>query len=216
MEYSLHAPTSEPQWRGNFSHRSTRTPYHCSLHSINIFWDTYRQYTPTRLFFFSKPNQSLQSSEPTCVLRVQKELDRGAESHIQLQIFPFLCANLVFAYIFLSHEQYQRIPHSNFLSSYDSVLNTALLWILLGKIILSGPILSSWTLSITFFMITSARPQERGVLTDYVVFGLHILVCFDKGVQLSALVYIWATLFLEDINAGTWLSRLGESQELGQ
>jgi hypothetical protein len=34
----------------------------------------------TRLFF-SKPNQSLQSYEPTCVLRVQKELDRGAESH---------------------------------------------------------------------------------------------------------------------------------------
>jgi hypothetical protein len=64
----------------NFSQRTTRTPYHCSLHSINVFWDTYRQYTPTRLFF-SKPNQSLQSYEPTCVLRVQKELDRGAESH---------------------------------------------------------------------------------------------------------------------------------------
>jgi hypothetical protein len=29
----------------------------------------------------SKPNQSLQSYEPTCVLRVQKELDHGAESH---------------------------------------------------------------------------------------------------------------------------------------
>jgi hypothetical protein len=65
----------------------TRTPYH----SINVFWDTHRQYTPTRLFF-SKPNQSFESYEPTCVLRVQKELDRGAESHSQLQIFPFLCA----------------------------------------------------------------------------------------------------------------------------
>jgi hypothetical protein len=29
----------------------------------------------------SKPNQSLQSYEPTCVLRVSKELDRGAGSH---------------------------------------------------------------------------------------------------------------------------------------
>jgi hypothetical protein len=34
----------------------------------------------TRLFF-SEPNQSLQSYEPTCVLRVQKELDRGAPKH---------------------------------------------------------------------------------------------------------------------------------------
>jgi hypothetical protein len=28
--------------------------------------------------------------------------------------------------------------------------------------------------------------------------------------------YIWSTLFLGDINAGTWPSRLGKSQELGQ
>jgi hypothetical protein len=28
----------------------TRTPYH----SINVFWDTYRQYTPTRLLFQSR------------------------------------------------------------------------------------------------------------------------------------------------------------------
>jgi hypothetical protein len=48
------------------------------------------------LGYFSKPNQSLQSYEPTCVLRVQKELERGAESHSQLQIFPFLCATLYF------------------------------------------------------------------------------------------------------------------------
>jgi hypothetical protein len=40
----------------------TRTPYH----SINVFWDMYRQYTPTGLFFLPKPNQSLQSYEPTC------------------------------------------------------------------------------------------------------------------------------------------------------
>jgi hypothetical protein len=32
----------------------------------------------------------------------------------------------------------------------------------------------------------------------------------------SARVYNWATLFLGDINTGTWPSRLGESQEFGQ
>jgi hypothetical protein len=32
----------------------------------------------------------------------------------------------------------------------------------------------------------------------------------------SARRYIWATLFLGDINMGAWPSRLGESQELGQ
>jgi hypothetical protein len=32
----------------------------------------------------------------------------------------------------------------------------------------------------------------------------------------SARGYIWATLFLGDINTGTWPSRLRESQELGQ
>jgi hypothetical protein len=63
----------------------TRTPYH----SINVFWDTYRQYTPTRLFF--------SKAEPvSSKLRthVQKELDRGAECHRQLHIFPFLCTTL--------------------------------------------------------------------------------------------------------------------------
>jgi hypothetical protein len=32
------------------------------------------------------------------------------------------------------------------------------------------------------------------------------------GVQSSAREYKWATLFLGDINTGTWPSRLGESQ----
>jgi hypothetical protein len=59
----------------------TRTPYH----SINVFWDTYRQYTPIRLFFFEA--EPVSSKLRT---HVQKELDRGAESHSQLQIFPFL------------------------------------------------------------------------------------------------------------------------------
>jgi hypothetical protein len=31
----------------------------------------------------------------------------------------------------------------------------------------------------------------------------------------SARGYNWVTLFLGDINTGTWPSRLGESQELG-
>jgi hypothetical protein len=63
----------------------TRTPYH----SISGFWDTYKQYTTTRLFFFKA--EPVSSKLRT---HVQKELDRGAESHSQFQIFPFLCATL--------------------------------------------------------------------------------------------------------------------------
>jgi hypothetical protein len=88
MEYSLHAPTSEPQWQGNFSHRTTRTPYHCSLHSNNVFWDTYRQYTPTRIFF-SKPNQSLQSYEPTCVCVCRRNLTAGRNLIVNFECSRF-------------------------------------------------------------------------------------------------------------------------------
>jgi hypothetical protein len=63
----------------------TRTPYH----SINVFWDTYSNTRPLGFFFFKA--EPVSSKLRT---HVEKELDRGAESHSQLQIFPFLCATL--------------------------------------------------------------------------------------------------------------------------
>ncbi|KAG8324639.1 hypothetical protein J6590_087484 [Homalodisca vitripennis] len=36
--YSLHTPTLKSQCRGDFSYRTTRTPFHCDSQCINIFW----------------------------------------------------------------------------------------------------------------------------------------------------------------------------------
>jgi hypothetical protein len=58
----------------------TRTPYH----SINVFWDTYRQYIPTRLFV-SKSNQSLQSYELTC----RRNLTAGRNLTVNLKFSRF-------------------------------------------------------------------------------------------------------------------------------
>jgi hypothetical protein len=44
--------------------------------------------------------------------------------------------------------------------------------------------------------------------------ALRVVRGDGKGTQCPG--YIWATLFLGDINTGNWLSRLKESQELGQ
>jgi hypothetical protein len=55
---------------------------------VRAYHPTTRHCTPYSNFStFSKPNQSLQSYEPTCVLRVQKELDCGAESHSGAETF---------------------------------------------------------------------------------------------------------------------------------
>jgi hypothetical protein len=50
----------------------------------------------TRVEIFIRHHFLETTSVKCCPLRVQKEHDRGAESHSQLQIFPFLCATLYY------------------------------------------------------------------------------------------------------------------------
>jgi hypothetical protein len=52
--------------------------------------------------------------------------------------------------------------------------------------------------------------------TSYILGSHLILAKYSSPGKPSAQMYNWATLFLGDINMGTWPSRLGESQELRQ
>jgi hypothetical protein len=64
---------------------------------------------PLGFFFKAEPVSSKLRTH------VQKELDRGAESHSQLQIFPFLCATLYMKD--LSWAFYALVPYSYILGT---------------------------------------------------------------------------------------------------
>jgi hypothetical protein len=64
-----------------------------------------------------------------------------------------------------------------------------------------------------------AKELSRGEWSDveagYNTSTVALRVVRGDGKETQGRRYIWATLFLWDINTGTWPSRFGESQELG-
>jgi hypothetical protein len=67
-----------------------------------------------------------------------------------------------------------------------------------------------WYVTWKYRVIMYSLPRGPHIQRKVYIWHLH-----SSG-KPSARGYIWATLFLWDINTGTWPSGLGESQELGQ
>jgi hypothetical protein len=76
---------------------------------------------------------------------------------------------------------------------------------------------------VEFYLATSScfsryRDTEENsftIIKELYIIGIQYLTKIESLSQPSARGYNWATLFLGDINTGTWPFRLGESQIRG-